>query len=150
LRALSPCPLFLAFRLHLPASLRSPPITALLRYYGRSDSRSAQFFVRVLASMNADSCYTSGLPDSHAQPSAPSVSKHLRVPNIAFARYPSAHWASHSLRVSLDFAIDMQARQSRRPNRVRHPTDGSFTSSCFPPCLATAQFLSVSGRRTYA
>ena len=86
----------MAFRLHLPASLRSRPVTALLRYYRRSDSCSLQFFGRGSACMNAGSLPRTGLPDSRAWPSDPSVSKHLSVPNIAFARYPSAHRASHS------------------------------------------------------
>ena len=32
-----------------------------------------------------------------------------------------------------------------RPNRVRHPTDWSFTSCCFPPCLTATQLHSVTG-----
>jgi hypothetical protein len=37
-----------------------------------------------------------------------------------------------------------------RPNRVRTPTDRSFTSRCSPPRLAATQLRSVSGRRAYA
>jgi len=52
--------------------------------------------------------------------------------------------------VGLDFAFDMQAHRALRPHRVRrYPTDGSFTSSCFPPHLTVTQFLSVSRRRAY-
>ena len=36
-----------------------------------------------------------------------------------------------------------------RPNRVRHPTDWSFTSGCSPPRLAATQLRSVTGRRAY-
>ena len=86
----------MAFRLHLPASLRSRPVTALLRYYGRSDS----CFVPVLRqgfSLHERWLFPrTGLPDSRAWPLDPSVSTHLSVPDIAFPRYPSAHRASHS------------------------------------------------------
>ena len=37
-----------------------------------------------------------------------------------------------------------------KPNRVRHPTDWSVTSCCFPPRLAATQLQSVTGRRAYA
>jgi len=51
--------------------------------------------------------------------------------------------------MGLGFAFDTQAHRALRPPRVRHPTDGSFTSSCFPPHLTVTQFLSASGRRAY-
>jgi hypothetical protein len=35
----------------------------------------------------------SGLPDSCTRPSHRSVANHLTRPSVAFARYPSAHWA---------------------------------------------------------
>jgi len=37
-----------------------------------------------------------------------------------------------------------------RPKRVRYPTDRSFTSDCFPPCLSATQLSSVTGRRAFA
>ena len=40
------------------------------------------------------------------------------------------------LPAGLGFAPWQQARQHARPNRVRHPTDRWFTSSCFGPHLA--------------
>jgi len=43
----------------------------------------------------------------------------------------------------LGFAFPLQARHDNRPNRVRHPTDRSFTSSCSPPPLVRTQLLSV-------
>ena len=49
-------------------------------------------------------------------------------------------------RRGLGFTLGPQARQTVRPNRVRHPTDGSFASSCFPPRLAATQFLLAIGR----
>ena len=50
----------------------------------------------------------------------------------------------------LDFANPSQARQDIRPNRVRHPTDRSLISCCFPPRLAATQLQSITGRRAHA
>jgi hypothetical protein len=43
----------------------------------------------------------------------------------------------------LDFALWQQARHDDRPNRVRHPTDWTFTSHCSPPALAGTQLCLV-------
>src|SRR5262249_52563971 len=43
----------------------------------------------------------------------------------------------------LGFALATQAHHDDRPNRVRYPTDGSFTSCCSPPRLLTTQLHSV-------
>src|ERR1700688_3122180 len=77
---------------HFPASLGSTPITALPRYYGRSDS-------------SAGSLPDRGLPDSCTWPSCHSVSNHLCRPMVAFTRYPSAPWASSSRKSGLHLRL---------------------------------------------
>src|SRR5207253_10769830 len=47
---------------------------------------------------------------------------------------PMRHWG---------FAFSQQARHDDWPNRVRHPTDESFTSRCSPPRLLATQLRSV-------
>ena len=47
----------------------------------------------------------------------------------------------------LGFAFHSQARHSRRPNRVRQPTDQQFVSGCSPRHLAMAQLPSTIGAR---
>jgi len=101
-------------------SLRSTPVTALPRYYGRSDSCKARSFgtwvlERRLAAL-------AGLPASRACPSAHSASNHLTLPAAALTRYPSARQASPPGR-GPGFAIPWRARRCVRPNRVRHPAD---------------------------
>jgi hypothetical protein len=49
-----------------------------------------------------------------------------------FGTYPQRPGLPRSSR-GLGFAFPSQARQSDRPNRVRHPTDCSFASGCSPP-----------------
>jgi len=80
---------------------------------------------------------------------------------VALSHYPSAQRASATrtplqtcrpgcLFVTvLGFANAREARQKQRPNRVRHPTDQTFTSSCSPPRLTATQLLSVTGRSAY-
>jgi hypothetical protein len=46
---------------------------------------------------------------------------------------------------SLDFVIKPLTHRNIRPNRVRHPTDCTFTSSCPPPRFTATQLLSVTG-----
>ena len=62
-------------------SLRSTPVTALRRYYGRSDFWTALH-------------RRPDLPASRTRPSDHSVSNHRWSPAVAFARYPSARQAS--------------------------------------------------------
>src|SRR3972149_7758733 len=45
----------------------------------------------------------------------------------------------------LGFTISARAPRFREPNRVRHPTDWSFTFSCSPRHLAMTQLLLVTG-----
>jgi hypothetical protein len=52
-----------------------------------------------------------------------------------------------SARRSLGFTFPREVRHDDRPNRVRHPTDWSFTSWCSPPPVTGTQFLSVTGCR---
>src|SRR5439155_397892 len=123
-------------RLHLPASLRSRPITAFLSYSGRSDSCRA-------------SRDPAGLPDSRTRPSDHSVSNHLRTLRLAKARSLSAgriETASprgNPHREPEASPFSSRLATPRRPNRVRYPTDWPFTSCCSPPRLAAAQLQSV-------
>ena len=126
-------------------SLRSRPITAFLRYYGRSVScplfgtfsvHEHRFLLRT------------GLPDSHARPSDHSVSNHPPCPRHRFRTLPLS--ATGFLRLPQVWASPQGGRLAAgRPNRVRYPTDWSFTSCCFPPRLTTTQLQSVTGRRAY-
>ncbi len=86
-------------------------------------------------------------------PADHSVSNHHAAPRIAFARSsafaaspgaPLAEPSAH-LPVGLGFAICQQARQTARPNRVRYPTDWSFTSGCSPPPFTRTQLPSITG-----
>ena len=75
----------------LPASLRSRPVTALRRSYGRSDSCSLRpGSARALPSGHPFASPPAGLPDSRTRPSDHSVSNHLRALRLAKARYLSA------------------------------------------------------------
>jgi hypothetical protein len=90
-----------------------------------------------------------GLPDSRTQPSDHSVSNHLWRLRLAKARYL---WAGRTEKASLRVFSQRELgaspfpsglATSHRPNRVRVPTDWSFTSCCSPPRLATTQLQSV-------
>ena len=82
-------------RIPLPAPLRSTPITASRRYYGRSDSCAGGSSAR--ASMNTVLIPAQG--SLRPVPCRPdhSVSTHLTCPDGAFARYPSASIGSRRL-----------------------------------------------------
>ncbi len=79
-------------RLPLPAPLRSTRVTALRRYYGRSDSCAGGSSAPM--SMNTVLIPAQGslrpVPCRHDH----SVSNHLTRPGTAFARYPSAATSS--------------------------------------------------------
>ena len=107
-------------RLHLPASLRSPGVTRLHRYYGRSDSWSADAQRRV--------CPT-GSPGLVMNPSDPSASNHPSspgLPRLSFGQPGFTAWnrglppppPSRGRWRHLDFALYQQARRDDRPNRV--------------------------------
>jgi len=129
-------------------SLRSIPITGLLRSYGRSDSCPAGS--SVACSQHEHRLYPGQVSLLHVTdlPIPPSPTT-PQAPSAAFARYPSAHWVSCSSQVQ---ASPFRSRLAGpdRPNRVRYPTDESFTSCCSPPRLTTTQLQSVTGRRAYA
>ena len=80
-------------RFHLPAPLRSTPITALLRYYGGSDSCLA------LLSPNRSPCFTCTTFLTIPSPPTPCA------PIAAFARYPSARWLSRFRRSRLHHSL---------------------------------------------
>ena len=133
--------------IHLPALLCSRPITALPRSYERSDSCPPGS--SALPSVNSGSCYEQ-VSLIHALdlpiPPSPTTSQ---SPNVAFARYPSARRVSRFC--GSRFCLTPAGSPiQHRPNRVRYPTDGSFTSCCSPPRLTATQLHSVSGRRAYA
>jgi hypothetical protein len=140
-------------------SLRSRPITALLRYYGRSDScllRRAS--ARPFASGQPFGSSQAGLPDSRPWPSGHSVSKHLRTLRLV----QSGHVILSTGRTEIASPRVFSQRElgasplggrlaaSHRPNRVQFPllserllTDWTFTSCCSPPRLATTRLQSV-------
>ena len=92
----------------------------------------------------------SGLFASCIESSRRSVSNHLLSPpefSLVLFRKLTARSADRipcsGPGRHLGFAFRLQARHDNRPNRVRHPTDRRFTSSCSPPPLARTQLLSV-------
>ena len=117
-------------------SLRSRPVTTLLRYYGRSDSCPALIPTGQVSLIHV------------TWSSDPSVSNHPCAPHGRFRTLPLN---SVDLPLpGLGFTIIWQARRSHRPNRVSYRTDGPFTSGCSPPRLTTTQLPLVTGRRAYA
>ena len=85
-----------------------------------------------------------GLPVSRVWPSKQSVSNHLTAPCRRFHTQPLSATGFPG------FALLGQARRSARPNRVRHPTDCPFVSSCSPPPLTRTQLLLTTGRSVHA
>ena len=125
-------------------SLRSRPVTALPRYYGRSDSCSLRrASARPFASGQPFGSSQAGLPDSRTWPSDPSVSNHLRMLRLvesghvtpSTGRTETASLRGYAQRELGASPLSGRLATPRRPNRVRYPTDGSFTSRCSPPCL---------------
>jgi hypothetical protein len=125
------CPI----HIHLPAPLGSTGITPLRRYYGRSDSCPA------LLAGQVSPIHVHGLCDH-------SVSNHLVYPRRRFCTLPLSAAGLPLPRVQASPFVCWLAGHTR-PNRVRHPTDWSFTSCCFPPRLAATQLQSVTGRRAH-
>ena len=97
-------------RIPLPAPLRSTPVTALRRYYERSDSCAGGSSAH--ASMNTVLSPAQGslrpVPCRHDH----SVSTHLTCPDAPFARYPLVAPVS-CLTTGRDFARSTQAHRSR-------------------------------------
>ena len=75
-------------RIHLPASLGSTPVTALRRYYGRSDSCPGRLFGGGSSRMNAARLPRAGLSDSRSRPSGRSASNHPVAPRRRFDTLP--------------------------------------------------------------
>ena len=75
-------------RIPLPAPLRSTPVTALRRYYGRSDSCAGGSSARDEHEHRPDPAQGSLRPVTCRHDH--SVSTHLTCPDAALARYPSA------------------------------------------------------------
>ncbi len=117
-------------------SLRSRPVTALPRYYGRSDSCSHGSSAS--SGMNTVSTGQQVSLIHTARPSMPSVTKHLARPATA-SPLPAQRDRLLGLCPGLGFALHPEARRYPRPNRVRYPTDCLFASGCSPPRLRAAQ-----------
>ena len=102
------------------------PALAALRYYDGSDSCGP-------------SPRATGLPAYLATPSQHSAPSHVACPGIAL------HATNQRTGRVSDFALEEQARRHTPPNRVRHPADCQFASSCSPPRLAATQLPSATG-----
>ena len=103
-------------------------------------SRGSRRIGRMRALTAAAVSSVTALPAYLAIPSRLSASNHVMSPGIAL----HAISTQRAGRVS-DFALNEQARRLIPPNRIRHPTDCRFASSCSPPRLAATQLLSASG-----
>jgi len=135
--------------IHLPASLRSIPITGLHCSYGRSDSCPTGS--TVAWGQHEHRLYLEQVSLLHAPelPIPPSPTTHQPL-DVALSRYPSAHRVSHLFGSRLHHC-SAGSPELAGPNRVRHyPTDESFASCCSPPRLAATQLQSATDRRTYA
>src|SRR5512135_38980 len=117
-------------------SLGSRPVTALLRYYGRSDSCSPGSSAPL--GMNTASNGQQVSLVNTARPSLHSVTKHRTRPAIA-SPLPTQRDRLPGSRPVQNFTLNPQARRCARPNRVRYPTDCRFASGCSPLCLAATQ-----------
>jgi hypothetical protein len=123
-------------------SLRSRPVTALPRYYGRSASCSPGSSAS--SGMNTVSIGQQVSLVHTARPSMHSVTKHLARSAIA-SPLPTQRGRLPGLYPGLDFTLNPQARRYARPNRVRHPTDCMLASGCSPPRLAATQLPLATG-----
>ena len=134
-------------RIPLPAPLRSTPVTALRRYYERSDScaggssarrahehrpfprRSPCVLCHAVITIPSPPTRRAPLPLSHATPQPQPVPRVREVETSPVPGRLIAHV---------------------RPYRVRHPTDWSLSFGCSPPRLAVTQLPLDTGRRAYA
>ena len=126
-------------RLHLPAPLGSPGITRLHRYYGCSDScawicvwptRPGTYPLQADAQVSP--LHMLCLPSSPSPTTSPLPSSLWHLLNQRHG-LPAHHGSGlrHSI-PRIKSVGRLRARQSARPNRVRHPTDCSFASGCCP------------------
>jgi hypothetical protein len=135
-------------RLHLPASLRSRPITGPSSLLWTLCLLRAQLF-SALPRRRGLAPARAGLPDSCTRPSDHSVSNHLRMLRLVRARYPSTGRTEiASPRVFSQRELGASPLASRlasphRPNRVSYRTDWPFTSCCSPPRVTTTQLQAI-------
>jgi hypothetical protein len=127
-------------RIPLPAPLRSTPITALRRYYERSDSCVAGSSAR---REHEHRLAHTGLPSSRTHCHDHSVATHLMSPHRRFITLPLSAMRAPPFRVRLHQS--QQARRDIRPYRVRPPTDWSRAVDCSPRRV-TAPQLSLASR----
>ena len=142
-------------RIYLPATLCSTGVTLLHRSYGGSDSCHG------LSPIGRSPIFTYGafltIPSPTTVSSLPSLTtlfpgvadfrrgvmtsgSYEVVPTSPFRLPPARPMIVH---VGLGFVFAPQTHRVSRPNRVRIPTDWSFTSCCFPPHLAVTRLRSV-------
>ena len=134
------------FLIHLPGALCSSGITRVRRSYGSSDScrPSARSPAGLIAS-----CVESSDHSVSNHPSSPRCLTWFPQPGLPSCRAQgSTHHYSRYRLTSVGLRHCQQARHDDRPNRVRHPTDWSFTFRCSPPPLAGTQFRSVTGPKS--
>ena len=129
------------WRIHLPAPFRSAGIAPRQRCNGCSDSCAA------LLTAQVSLLHVHGLPD-HSVPNHPVCSRRrFHTLPLSATGLPATACAAREVQAS---PLASRLARHTRPKRVRHPTDWSFTSCCFPPRLAAAQLQSVTGRRAHA
>jgi hypothetical protein len=93
--------------------------------------------------------FRTGLLVSCVKPSRRSISNHLlSSPGTGLVLFRSLPHdpsvVSHrGTMASIGLHHHSEVGHDNRPNRVRHPTDQRFTSSCSPPPLTRTQLLSV-------
>jgi hypothetical protein len=95
------------------------------------------------------SCVESSDHSVSNHPSSPRCLTWFPQPGLPSCRAQGSthHYSRHRL-TSVGLRHCQQARHDDRPNRVRHPTDWSFTFRCSPPPLAGTQFRSVTGPKS--
>ena len=115
-------------RLHLPTPLRSPGITPVPRYYGRSDSCPAWL---------APLTDRAGLPRS--QHTTFRTFRHQTPDARPASLLPSCAMQARGLLPRETSPLWRRLVRYIRPNRVRQPTDRSFSSPCSPRHLRVPQ-----------
>ena len=111
-------------------------VTPFHRYYGRSDFCPSLSLGQI------------SLLHVHDLPTIPPPTTPQPPPSLSHATPQLGGLPGFS--TGLGFATSEQARRAAQPNRVRHPTDWSFTSCCSPPRLSATQLQSITGRRAHA
>ena len=106
-------------RIHLPASLRSRPVTTLHGYYERSDSPTALAWPVWVSLIHC------------AWPSRPSASNHLCTSVVVFTRYPSTLRTSRGCGSGLRHWLAGSPVAPAETSFYR--ADERFTSRCSSP-----------------